>query len=291
MTTFIELVNQVHSLLHSYCGTQEQITYLTSGVDSDDLNLPVADATSFSMGLVEIEDELMITGANDAQNIVVFPFGRGARGSVAASHSANVMVTFNPTFPRFFVKQAINQCVEALFPQLYTTDSTTFDFVGGQTSYELPADCEQVLKVQWELVGPSAYWQTVGAWEFNQNSPEASGKALAFHEYVQAGRTVRVDYIKRPSQFSANADTFASKGLLESWADLLLYGAAAKLVRFLDSARLQTQSVENLARATVVSAGDAGKIANQFYAMYQQRLQEERRKLLELNPPSIHFTR
>ena len=36
---------------------------------------------------------------------------------------------------------------------------------------------------------------------------------------------------------------------------------------------------------------EAGRVANQLYAMYQQRLTEERRRLLELTPPSINFTR
>jgi hypothetical protein len=62
------------------------------------------------------------------------------------------------------------------------------------------------------------------------------------------------------------------------------------MVRFLDPARLQIGAVENVSRSAVVQAGDAAKIATQLYAMYQQRLVEERTRLLELDPPSINFT-
>lgn len=290
MTTYVELVNEIHDLLHSYCGSQEQVTYLTSGIDSDDLTLPVADASAFSQGLVEIGDELLQTStATNSTEITVFPFGRGARGTTAAAHSANVMVTFNPLFPRSSIKREVSRCVEQLFPQLYAVDSTTFTFDGAQTTYDLPAGVEQVLKVTWETVGPSLYWQTVGAWEFAQDSE--TGPTLTFHEYVYPGRTVRVEYTKKPAGFSSDSDTFAVAGLQESWRNLIVYCVTSKLIRFLEPARLQTGTVENLSRASVVAAGDAGKIANQLYAMYQQELAYERRKLLDLNPPSIHFTR
>jgi len=291
MTTFVQLVNQVHSLLHSYCGTQEQITALTASVDASVTSFSVTSGAAFSRGLIEIEDELIETDASDTSSIAAFPFGRGARGTTAAAHSSGVKVTYKPAFPRFEIKRAINQCIDQIYPQLYSVKSTTFTSVGSQATYPLPTDCDKPLKVIWETTGPSLYWQTVASWEFETNSQVANGNALTFHEYVQPGRTVKVVYIAKPSQFSADADTFAAKGIEESWLDVLLYGAAAKLVRFMDPARLSLNSVENLSRAQVVGVGDAGKVANQLYAMYQQRLNEERRRLLDLNPPQIHFTR
>lgn len=291
MTTFLELVNQVHSMLHSYTGVQEQVTSLTSSIDSDDTSLALADTSGISRGILEIDSELLYADSTDSTSAAVPAFGRGFRGTTAAAHTSGAMVVYDPAFPKFEIKRAINQCVEALYPQLYQIKSTTLTFVGAQLTYELPADCDAVVKVTWESVGPSQYWYTVASWEFDTNSTEATGNTLTFHEDIMPGRTVKVVYQAKPAQFSLDADTFATKGIEESWVDLLVYGACSKLMRFLDASRIQTASVENLSRATVVAVGDAGKIANQLYAMYQQRLQEERRRLLELNPPQLHFTR
>jgi hypothetical protein len=102
---------------------------------------------------------------------------------------------------------------------------------------------------------------------------------------------VRVVYRAPFGTFASDSATLDSVGLSESHADLILYAVTARMIRFLDPARLQVAAVENLSRSSVVQSGDAAKVANQLYAMYQQRLVEERIRLLQLTPPQIHFTR
>lgn len=293
MTTFRQLVDQVHSMLHSSTGLQEQIAALTTGINASDVTVALSNTSGFSKGITEIDDELIYASSVDATALTLPAFGRGFRGTTAATHSSGAMVTYDPTFPRFDIKQAINQVLEAVYPTLYQIKSTTFTFSGPQAAYPLPTDCDGVVKVIWEAVGPSKYWPTVATWDFETNSEVANGNAISIGEYVMPGRTVKVLYKAKFTQFAADADTFATVGFPESGIDVLLYGAASKLIRFLAPARLQLGSVENLSRSGVgiVTASDAGTVANQLYAMYQQRLQEERRRLLNLNQPQIHFTR
>jgi hypothetical protein len=291
VTTFSDLTSRIHSLLHSSTGVQEQVTWLTAAVDDNDLTLPVDDSSAVSKGVSEVGDELVYVSSSDSNSLALAPFGRGFRGSTAASHAINSLVTFNPTFPRVVIKEAINQALKQVYPSLYQLKSTTFTYSGAQLTYSLPADTEAVHKVLWEVTGATNYWETSYGWRFEPDSEEATGKALTLVDLPQQGRTVKVIYQAGFSALSADADTLDSIGFPASAEDVLEYAVAAKLIRFMDVSRLQLDNVENLSRAAVVQAGDAGKIANQMFAMYQQRLAEERSRLLRLNPPQLYYTR
>lgn len=290
MSTLNDLIASIHSSLHSFSGTQEQLTYLTSSCDASETTLSVASSDTVQRGLAEIDDELVYVDSSADGTLTLPPFGRGFRGSTAATHAANSMVTYDPAFPRIEIRRAIDQCVQGLFPTLYQIKTTTLTYDASQVSFELPADCEGVLAVKEEAVSPLNHWSPLSRWSFDADSQLTNGKALAIHDCPRPGATIQVVYRAGFGTFAAGTDSLASVGLSESYADLILYCVTSRLVRFLDPARLQIGTVENLSRSTVVQAGDASKIATQLYALYQQRLVEERTRLLELDPPSIHFT-
>lgn len=292
MTTFGELVASIHSALHSYTGIQEQVTWLEAPMSSSDTSISVGSSDAVLRGIAEVDDELLYVQSSDAQSLTLAPFGRGYRGSTATSHSQNAMVTFDPAFPKVEIKRAIQQCVDGLYPQLYRIKTADLTYSPLPVGYDLPADCEQVLEVKAKpLSDPLNYWVPVYRWDFDTTSPEVNGKTLNLLDNLQASSSIRVVYLAKFGTFASDADTLASKGLSDSMADLIMYGACARLVRFVDPSRIQVSAVENLSRSQVVQVGDAGKIANQLYAMYQQRLTEERRKLLELTPARMNFKR
>lgn len=291
MTTFGDLVKRARSALRSYTGVHEQVTWLTGSADSSQTTLTVNDSSQVSVGISEVEEELIYVSSAADGILSLAPFGRGYAGSTAAAHGVNAQVTYDPTFPIVEIKAAINNVVASLYPSLYQIKSTTFTFAGNQRTYELPADADQIVRVQYELTGSSGYWPVLDSWEFRRDSEEASGRAIALHALPQQGRTVKVTYQAPLGQFADDADTMADIGLAESAVDLLIYGVTAQMIRFLEPARLQVQTVENLTRQQLTPSGDPAKIANQLYAMHLQRVGEERRKLLALDPPQIYFTR
>lgn len=285
-TTLAQLVADVHSALHSYTGVQEQLTYLTAACTDSDTTLSVAGSENVMRGIAEIDDELIYVEASDSGTITLPPFGRGFRGSTAAAHSENAMVTFDPAFPKVAITRAINQCIEGLYPLLYQVKSEDLSSSSALTvGYALPADCDGVLAVYGQYPSdPQDYWTPVTRWSFDSDSPD--GNILNLYGVYAPGTDFRVVY---KAKFSDLVTDFATSGLSESYADLIIYCVTARLIRFLDPARLQLGNVENISRSQVVQAGDAGRTANQLYAMYQQRLVEERRRLLELHPPVQHF--
>lgn len=291
MTTLSDLIASIHSALHSYSGVHERVTWLTEACDDSETSLTVAGSDTVMRGLAEVDNELVYVNSSDSGTLSLAPFGRGYRGSTAVAHDENAQVTFDPPFPKVEIRRAIEQCIESLFPTLYQIKTDSFDYNSTQLSFELPEDCEGVIEVKEEAPDPLDYWPLVSRWKYDANSPLTTGKRLNLLDVINPGATIHVTYRAKFDTFASDAATLASVGMSESYADLILYGVTARMIRFLDPARLQTTAVENISRSQVVQAGDAGKIANQLYAMYQQRLAEERKRLLELDPPSIHFTR
>jgi hypothetical protein len=292
VSTFGELVSSIHSSLHSYTGVQEQSTWLTVAISSTSaLTCSVNSSDTIHKGIAEIDDELVYVETSDSSGLTFAPYGRGYRGSTAATHLIDSQVTFDPSFPRLEIKRAINQVVAGLYPNLYQLKTADLVYTSSIVGYDLPADCDGIVQVSWQMPTPLNDWQPIWHWSFDSLSPDSNGNKLSIYQGITPGADIRVTYRAPFGALSADADTLTSVGIPESFADLILYGVAARMVRFLDPARLQVHSVENLSRSQVVQSGDAGRVANQLYAMHQQRISEERRKLLSLTPSQINFQR
>jgi hypothetical protein len=71
-----------------------------------------------------------------ANTATVSPYGRGYLGTTAATHTADTKVTISPTFPRYVVKKAINDTINAAGSTIYAAKVTTFTFNAAQTTYD-----------------------------------------------------------------------------------------------------------------------------------------------------------
>lgn len=292
MTTLGDLVNSIASSLHSFTGLQEVSTHLTSGVTSSALSFPVDLSDGIMRGIAEVDDELVYVNVSDSNVLTLAPYGRGYRGSTAATHAINAQVIMDPTFPRCEIRRAIDQVLLGLYPTLFQIKTVDLTYTSTPVGFSVPADCAKILDIKTRVSGdPLNYWAPIYNWSYDATSPEATGHAVNIFDNLPSGSLVRVVYQAPFGTFATTSDTLLSVGLKESWADIITYGVTSRMVRFLDPARLQLRAVENVTRSQFVAAGDAGKIANQLYAVFQQRLAEERRELLELTPARINFTR
>lgn len=283
MATRSELIETIYSALHSYSGVHEQVTALNGAVSDSATTLSCVSGDEAKRGLVEIDEELIYITSVSGNDLVVPAFGRGYRGTTAAAHSAGAMVTFDPSFPRAEIGKALDQVVRGLFPGLYRVQETTLDAEAVDRSYELPADCENVLRVEVRWDGdPYDYWHPIVEWELEKGTTPV----LNLYQGCMPGFEIRVVYT---SQFGELTTDLATSGIPESYEDLLVYGVTARMIRFLEPARLQLGSVENVSRAQLIQSGDAGRTATQLYALYQQRVAEERRRLLEAYPIRPNF--
>jgi hypothetical protein len=296
MTTYNELVEEVLINLEGFTLRQDRTTYLTSGIDSDDLSLALASGENIGKGVVEIDDELIHLDSVDRtdKSAVISPFGRGYRGTTAASHSANAKVTFSPSFPKISIKRAINDTIKSVFPKVYGVANTTFSYSPAVTTYSIPAAAETVLAISWSDIGPSGEWFPIRRWRHDptaNTTDYVSGNTVSIYEPIVPGRTIQVTYGKEPTALSSGSDVFTTvTGLPESCRDVIVYGAAYRMVSFIDPGRLTFTSPEADQNDTTRQFGSGTNTARYLLALHQQRLQEESEKQTGRYPVRVHYT-
>lgn len=297
MSTFSQLVDQTLLQLYGYTTLQDQATHLTAQLSASATTATVADVTAISRGIVEIDDEIIWVDSVNATTgaLTIPPYGRGFRGSTADVHAAGSRVVSSPMFPRPTVKDALNDAIRAVFPDLWGVGTTTLTYQSAVNTYQLPAGALDVLAVAWQTVGPSKEWMPVRRWRVDKTAaPSAftSGVSLSIYDGITPGRSVRVTYTKQPSALVNAADDFTTvTGLPASSEDVIRFGAAYRLIPFFDSAHLSGQSAQADYSGQPRNQNNAAALSRFVLQMYQVRLAEESRRLQSLFPVRSHYTR
>ena len=297
MTTFAQMCDSTLLYLHGFTTMQDQTTYLTSAIDADDLTFTVHNAANISTGIVEIDSELLWVESVDSTSntVTIAPYGRGFRGTTAASHGVHSRVVTSPLFPRTLVKQVINEAILSVYPELFGVAETNITYNPAVLTYALPSGAQQVLQVSWQSVGPTREWMPVRRWRLDRHAATtsfASGVALSVYDTIVPGRAIRVVYTKQPTLLSSDSDTFTTiTGLPQSTEDVIRLGAAYRLVPFFDAPHLSGASAEADFSSNMRPVGGSSQLGRYLLQMYQLRLQEESRRLQELYPVRSHYTR
>lgn len=293
MTTFTELTDDVLSMLRGYVRSQESVTALDGALNSTATTFNVVNGARLGMGRAEIDDELVYIDTLTSNAVGLQPWGRGVDGTTAASHSDDARVTFNPLFPRHYVKRAINDTISSIGVELKATGVSEITFVAAVRTYGLPAATYAIQQVTWQSVGPSKVWEPAKRWLFDANANTtdfATGKTITIWDSIVPGRTVQVQYLKEPTALSSGTDTLeATAGLPASCRDVVALGTAARLVSSVDVALLDPSSVQAGFFDERRQIGSASTVARTLYALYQQRLSEELARFRDLRNTPVHY--
>lgn len=298
-TTYANLVDEVLLNLSGYTLRQDRTTHLTQDVTSTGLLLNLGNTTNIGKGGIEIDDEMLWLDSYDriSSTATVAPYGRGYHGTTAAAHTANTKVTIAPTFPKASVKKAINDTIDAVFPNLFGVGVYTFNYNSVKTAYSIPAEVQTVLYVSWKTTGPTEEWLPIKGWRHDplaNSTAFTTSNSISIYDRIEAGRTVQVYYTKKPSTLEASASNAVFEtvtGLPSSCKDVILYGAAYRLASFIDPGRLNYSSAEADQADTKIQYGSGASTTRFLLALYQQRLNEETKKLRDVYPTRIHYTR
>lgn len=295
--TFDDLVERVESVLHGYTNNTEPTSWLTTSATSTTTTLSVADASQMGRGFVQINDEIVFVNSTDnvANTLSLTPWGRGQRGTTATAHDSNSKVTASPIFPRNEIKKAINNTIDAMYPMVFAIGTTDFDFVAARTTYSLPADFQNILSVTYSTIGPSREWFPVRGFTLDHTADSdafATTKSISIYAGVVPGQTVHVAYKKRPTLLTANDDDYAVTTGLPSYSeDVVIYGAAFRMVSFLDPSRLGPQSASADIFDGVTPVGSGQNASKFLYNIYQQRLNEVADNQRRQHPIRSHYQR
>ena len=300
MSTFAQLVDEVRTNLSGYTLRQDRITYLTNpgGINTTALDIGIGNSENLAKGVIEIDDELIWINTFDKNNLTLnaIPgFGRGYGGTTPSPHAQNSQVTLTPTFPKVNVKKAINDTINSFYPKLFQVSSVTFTFNAAQITYALPDDARDVLFISWQTPGPSREWLPVNRWRIDRMANVSAfntTRTLSLYDKIVPGRTVQVYYSTIPNTLTNANDDFATvTGLPESSRDVVTLGAAARLLSYLDTGRINLSSAEADINDTKLPSTAGASASKYVYALYQQRLNEESTKLQDRFPIRVHYTK
>lgn len=304
-TTLANMIDEVLINLAGYTFQQDRATHLTAPVttttstSASPLILSLGSTDSVGKGILEIDEELLWVDSFDrvANTATVSPYGRGYLGTTAATHALDAKVTISPTFPRFSVKRAINDTIRSLGASIFAVKSTSFTFNAAQSTYAFNnLDIKNILTVSWQDIGPSKEWRPLRRWDFESTADAtawgAGAQTITLGEAPISGRTVRVVYAADPTAFTSDSQVYTTQtGLPESTRDVVILGAAYRLLTFLDPARASQVSPQADETDSKRPYGASQSATKQLYALYTQRLNEETQSQQQNYPPRVHFSR
>jgi len=311
-TTLSNIMDEIQINLAGYTYQQDRATHLTSPVST--LTSPSTSPTILSLGstenlgkgVVEIDEELMWVDSFDriANTATVSPYGRGYLGTTAATHTADTKVTISPTFPRYVIKKAINDTINAAGSTIFAVNVTTFTFNAAQTTYDFDGlNIQNILSIMWQSVGPSLEWIPVRRWSWDSKADAtafgATSQTVTIGDYITPGRTVKVVYSTDPVPFAnlatialTNAQVFETvSGLPASCKDVIVLGASYRLLTYLDPARAAQVSPQADETDSKRPYGASQTATKQLYALYTQRLNEETQRQQTAYPIRVHYSR
>lgn len=305
MATLADMINEVQVNLAGYTFQQDRSTYLKAPVttltssSAAPLILSLGSTDNVGKGIIEIGEELMWVDSFDrlAATATVSPYGRGYLGTTPATHIADSKVTITPTFPRFSIKRAINDTIRSLGASIFAVKTTTFTFNAAQNTYAFNGlNIKNIISLSWQSIGPTQEWVPIRRWDFDSVADGtafgSAAQTITIGDVPMPGRTVKVVYATDPAAFLADTQEYVdATGLPESTRDVVILGAAYRLLSFLDPARASQTSPQADETDSKRPYGASQSATKQLYALYTQRLNEETKAHQQNYPPRVHFSR
>lgn len=297
MPTLSDMIDEVKVNLQGYTLRQDRITYVANagGLTTSTTTVTVGSSSNLAKGIIEIDDELVLVDTYDkaSNTLTIMPgFGRGYQHSTAATHNQYAPVILSPAFPRVSIKQAINDTIASLYPKLWANATTTLTYNPAVTTYELPAGIEDITTLSWQAIGPSKEWIPINNWRMDpmaNTTAFASGSSVSIHDRITPGRTIQVAYRKAPTVLTNTSDEFTTvSGLPSSCRDVVVLGAAYKMLSYVDAGRVNLTSAEADAADTKTPSTAGTSVSKYIFALYQQRLNEESSKMSGQYPIRPH---
>ena len=292
--TFEDLIQEVLLNLEGFTGDQDLYGLLQVPEDAADIS---ATATSFvvngsggdsafTAGVIEVGDELMYARAYNPTTRTFSGLIRGWRGTTASTHPYQTLVRNNPKIPRHAVKRAINDTITSLYPRVYGINSELRAYQASKTTYDLPPNAKQVLRVAFQSPTDDNDWIPCKRWKLN---PFSGGNSIDIWDGFP-GRQVRIDCAIEAFPMEYNTDYFSSATTLPEWTrDLVVMGACYRLSSYIDAARLGATSAAQVLQNQQNPPGAAINVSKYFLGLYQQRLTEAEERLQDLYPPQRHY--
>ena len=284
MTTAATIMNRASRQLLS--GTVEERNKLASTINSTATSVVLSyDLGGFRAGSVfELESELLyIWEANTATKTLTVE--RGFNGTTAASHSADVLATLNPRFPRAQMLDAINAELDdysSTANGLFKVVSTSLTYNGSDRQINLTSATNVLELIDVRLRFTADDYPFIRGVRLQRDLPTsdfASGIAIVFDESVMAG-TLRVRY-KSPftRATSESSDLTTDCGLPTTCDDLVELGLIIRMMAGREVKRSFIESQGDTRRADEVPPGSSRDSVANLLRLRRERIVAEAGRL------------
>lgn len=291
-------MEQARGYLHQYTTSRPVLATFTGWVGSapfTGINLAgLSGQQRVVNAVVELGHELVYVSSHDPASLVTQcpPWFRNQQGSPSNdAYPVNSVAIVNPQWPYHHVAQNIVNGIGNLYPSLFQIKQTTIQTATLTERYQLPSDCDEIIRIVIEDDAyPSRPEREVWKWTLNTKGI-GGNRFVSIEEVYRSGMNMYVTYRASPTipAVTSTAD-FSATGLPATAADLPVLWAVAQMLPSADAAKTQISTVEQSERNRFVQAGSANAASRRYHELYETRLTEERRKLLDLYPPRIHRT-
>jgi hypothetical protein len=232
----------------------------------------------------------------NAGTVTIAPYGRGYRGTTAASAAIGDRLVAAPLVPNFIMINALNEAVQGVWPDLHGEGDTVITTTGSANTYALPTGAVNVLEVNYESRGFSKEWIPARRYRIDSDADTTAfptGATISLYDGVSTGTKVHVVYSHEPTSLGTDHSLgFAAvTGLPKSSIDVIRYGAAWRLAGMFDAPHLAGKSAEADFSSNVRPIGSSSAFGKYMYQMYNERLKSESRKQKEEHPIRQHYTR
>lgn len=284
MTTAATILNRASRQLLS--GTLEERNKLASTINSSATSVLLSyDLGGFRPGSVfELESELLyVWEANTATKTLTVE--RGYAGTTAASHTAGVLATLNPRFPRTQMLDALNADIDDLSSTangLFKVVATNLSYNGSDRQINLTGATGVIDLIDVRLRYMADDFPVIRGVRLQRDLPTAdfaSGFAIVFDDAVMAG-TLRVRY-KSPftRASSESSDLTTDCGLPSTCDDLVELGVILKVMNGREIKRSFTESQGDTRRAEEVPPGSARDSLSNLLRLRRERIIAESGRL------------
>lgn len=242
MTTLNDIIEETRN--HLYSGALQEQNRLSGAIGSGDTSISL----HYALGSLQMRGAII---SIDLELIRVWEFSgttitfcdRGVNGSTAAAHADGSQVEVLPRFPKFRVKQAINEDLDDLcspFNGLFAVPLGTVDLTynpsvrGYDFAGVTPANVLGIQEIRYKTPGPIRNWPQITKFHTTRDMAStefASTMAIIVAEGAYPGLAMHVRYRQRFTPFVNLTDDAQTVAQLPVFAnDLPSLGAAMRLM-------------------------------------------------------------
>ena len=291
MSTIAEVVDRTKQKLSGFAG-RERVNVLNGSLNSSatSFNLTYTIGSETTAGaVIEIDFEQMMIVSIAGNVLTVI---RGWNSTTATSHADTSIVYIEPVFASSYILREVIDEIRALPQSIFQTVSTELTFDSGLNQIDLAGATGTVLKIvaaERSSFDGANYTSFKPALRLIRNADTTdypSGYAVALDGGLSYGQnaTVRVVYAQAltVSSLSSSTDLQATVGLPITAEDILVFGAASRVLYAKETARVGFDRQGTSRSAEEIPVESNARQAQRWRLEADRRISDEAMRLVGL---------